>query len=111
MKHPRTDYDRRIQDSANLIPSDEPVFLLRAQDMLAADAVDFWADALESNDGDPDTVEAVRDWAQRMRAWNPKKMPDTPHELLHDDASLVDFGEHSMTSGAEIYSGTEGDPE
>ncbi len=111
MKHPRTDYDRRIQDNANLIPPDEPVFLLRAQDILAADAVDFWADALESNGGDLDTVEAVRDWAQRMREWNPKKMPDTPHNLLADSGSLVNFGEHSMGgTDAEIYDGT-GDPE
>ena len=33
MKHFRPDYNQRIQDSANIIPSDEPVFLMRAQDM------------------------------------------------------------------------------
>ncbi len=32
MIHARTDYQKRIQDSANEIGVDEPVFLLRAQD-------------------------------------------------------------------------------
>ena len=35
MLHARKDYNERIQDSANLIPDDEPVFLLRAQDINA----------------------------------------------------------------------------
>jgi hypothetical protein len=35
MRHARPDYNR-IQDPAGLIPDDEPVFLLRAQDALAA---------------------------------------------------------------------------
>ena len=29
MKHARKDYNERIQDNANLIPADEPVFLIR----------------------------------------------------------------------------------
>lgn len=37
MKHGRTDYDERIQDSAGLIPEDEPVLLIRAQDANAPD--------------------------------------------------------------------------
>lgn len=35
MLHDRKDYNRRIQDSENIIPEDEPVFLLRAQDVNA----------------------------------------------------------------------------
>lgn len=42
MKHAREDYDR-IQDPLGLIPEDEPVFLLRAQDRLACQAVAYYA--------------------------------------------------------------------
>jgi hypothetical protein len=35
MFHARQDYNSRIQDSANIIPADEPVFLLRGQDVHA----------------------------------------------------------------------------
>ena len=43
MKHARSDYDR-IQDPSRIIPEDEPVFLLRAQDISAPAAVEKWAD-------------------------------------------------------------------
>lgn len=42
MKHAREDYNR-IQDPAGLIPEDEPVFLLRGQDMFAPSLVREWA--------------------------------------------------------------------
>lgn len=43
MIHARSDYQARIQDSANKIPDDEPVFLLRAQDATAAATIRYWA--------------------------------------------------------------------
>ena len=43
MIHAREDYNR-IQDPAGLIPEDEPVFLLRAQDQLACMAVAYYAE-------------------------------------------------------------------
>lgn len=45
MIHAREDYNR-IQDPAGLIPVDEPVFLLRAQDLLAPTTVRRWAELL-----------------------------------------------------------------
>lgn len=42
MKHAREDYNR-IQDPAGLIPEDEPVFLLRGQDIFAPKIVMSWA--------------------------------------------------------------------
>ena len=48
MKHSREDYDR-IQDPENKIPKDEPVFLLRGQDISSPFAVDAWANANERN--------------------------------------------------------------
>ena len=99
MRHARTDYNRRVQDSENLIPRAEPVFLLRAQDSLAADTVDFWADALEAHGGDEDTIDAVRQHANLMRKWSPQKLPTTPQILLttnlideEDGRFMVDLG-------------------
>lgn len=45
MRHARKDYDR-IQDPANLIPAEEPVFLLRGQDFFAPAALRYYADML-----------------------------------------------------------------
>lgn len=45
MKHARPDYDR-IQDPANKIPAEEPVFLLRGQDLLAPATLRHYANAL-----------------------------------------------------------------
>lgn len=41
MLHALGDYTR-IQDPANKIPAEEPVFLLRAQDKTAAEVVRYW---------------------------------------------------------------------
>ena len=77
MKHAREDYSR-IQDPAGLIPDDEPVFLLRAQDKLAADIVAVYAEAAEANGASPELVRLCREQAARMRAWHTKKTPDLP---------------------------------
>lgn len=42
MIHARNDYQERIQDSANKIPADEPVFLLRAQDITSPSVIREW---------------------------------------------------------------------
>lgn len=78
MKHGRKDYNERLQDSCSIIPDDEPVFLLRAQDMFAAGCVELWAQLAENAGVDADTVAAVRAHAQAMRNWPVKKLPDTP---------------------------------
>lgn len=59
---------------------DEPWFFLRAQDELAPDAVEFYADKLERNGLHAQSRE-VRRFAHRMREWqvaNPDKvkLPD-----------------------------------
>lgn len=68
--------------------SDEPVFILRAQDMLAPQIVEAWADDLEA--ATRDEIGVRRSWydrkvrearalAHEMRAWqelNRKKLPD-----------------------------------
>lgn len=77
MKHARPDYER-FQDPAGLIPDDEPVFLIRGQDIIAADVLNFYADELDDKGGDVDMVEMVRKHATAMRLWRKHKMPDMP---------------------------------
>ena len=76
MIHARDDYNR-IQDPAGLIPADEPVFLLRAQDKLACMAVDYYATLCEEAQA-PEVAAKARTHAERMGAWPKKKVPDLP---------------------------------
>jgi len=80
MRHAREDYNR-IQDPEDKIPHDEPVFLLRAQDLVAPLVVEFWADRAEKSGALPNIVEAARRQAFDMRTWqylHPAKVPDMP---------------------------------
>lgn len=78
MIHAREDYNQRVQDSSNIIPKDEPVFLLRAQDKFAFETVMHWANKCESHN--PELAEHVRNHAMKMKAWPKKKLPDRPKE-------------------------------
>lgn len=79
MIHAREDY-QRIQDPACIIPHDEPVFLLRAQDPCAAIAVDAWANAAELSGASREIVASARKQAERMRLWPKHKTPDMPDD-------------------------------
>lgn len=74
MRHARPDYNR-IQDPSGKIPADEPVFLLRGQDKLAADTVRFWAFAAERKRLDPEMIHIAIAHATVMESWG-KKLPD-----------------------------------
>lgn len=74
MFHARSDYNDRIQDSTELIPENEPVFLLRAQDITAAATVRFWAN-LQPNGPMKDLA---LEHAKRMDNWGTKKLADLP---------------------------------
>lgn len=74
MIHARADYNR-IQDPAGLIPEDEPVFLLRAQDQLACRAVEFYA-CLCAQAQAPEISKVALDHSALMAAWPKKKAPD-----------------------------------
>jgi hypothetical protein len=81
MIHAREDYTERIQDSKNLIPEDEPVFLLRGQDALAPSLLLDWASRMRSLGGDPAMADLVRQQANRMIHWQNShgvKVPDLP---------------------------------
>lgn len=77
MRHSRVDYNR-IQDPAGLIPDEEPVFLLRAQDTSAADVVELWATINEERGGDPEASRDARRHAALMREWPIRKPADMP---------------------------------
>lgn len=80
MKHAREDYNKRIQDSANMIPANEPVFLLRAQDKNAAETLrcyaEFIANSLPDDDKSNEMIRKVHEQADAMDAWPVKKDPD-----------------------------------
>ena len=80
MIHARPDYNR-IQDPANLIPADMPVFLLVGKDKHAAAPVRFWADAVEADGGHPEIVRIARAHADLMAALPCHKQPDLPARL------------------------------
>ncbi len=81
MIHARQDYTERVQDSANIIPEDEPVFLLRGQDKHASATLRFWAH-LVADEGDVELADYVRKWADKMEEWGEKKQPDCNKELF-----------------------------
>ena len=77
MKHARKDYN----DLAALdrkIPKDEPVFLIRGQDLLAPGVLRYYADEAKRAHVDPRIARSVRDQAKKMEAWHKHKLPDLP---------------------------------
>jgi hypothetical protein len=76
MKHARNDYNNRIVDLEERIPADEPVFVLRAQDRVAAETVRIWANLNDDAGGDPYLSELARNHAIAMDAWPVKKPAD-----------------------------------
>lgn len=75
MRHARSDYSR-IQDPSGLIPEDEPVFLLRAQDKHAAKVLRFYAQLVYAAHGDPEIMSLAEEHADAMDAWPVHKSPD-----------------------------------
>lgn len=81
MKHAREDYDR-FQDPEHKIPEDEPVFLIRAQDVVGPMVVQVWARLAKNAGAAPDIVAAARKQAKAMTEWQEahgSKIPDMPH--------------------------------
>lgn len=111
MRHLRLDYDR-IQDPDGRIGDDEPVWLLRAQDVAAPVAIRRWANFVEERAAvwvDGDTAETVaarveeaarlasaaRGWADHMVAWAAVnaaggKVPDAPAGVLRPPSPPVE---------------------
>lgn len=77
MIHARADYNR-MQDPIGKIAADEPVFLIRAQDIVSGDAVRAWADLNDKVGGDAEASCLAREHAGKMDAWPLKKKCDLP---------------------------------
>lgn len=79
MIHARKDYNR-IQDPLNAkdkgIPKDEPVFLLRAQDILFIPMLTLYALMAETIGCDKDLVQTVIIHRELARLWGPRKKAD-----------------------------------
>jgi len=82
MQHARKDYTERIQDSAHLIPDEEPVFLVLGRDMVGAATVRAWAHLNKVNGGSDVCTSSAMRQADRMEAWASKhgKIADLPKE-------------------------------
>ena len=84
MLHAREDYNQRIQDSANLIPPDEPVFLLRGHDpQLPLILLNYLYD-LKSRKHDPRVIKALENHLEVIMSWQKThvtKMPDIPEDV------------------------------
>lgn len=71
MKHARKDY-QRIQDPLNLIPENEPVFLLRGQDVNILRTLMLYRDLVQSTGDDFGTkviVESIEQHITAVRNW------------------------------------------
>lgn len=55
---------------------DEPVFILRAQDALAADLVELWAIRARAANCPVDKVREAAELSEEMRRWPTTKYPD-----------------------------------
>lgn len=64
--------------TTRLIPHDEPVFLIRAQDAVGGDVVRDWANRAEAIGASAEIVQSAREHAAKMDAWPHKKKPDLP---------------------------------
>ena len=78
MRHARPDYDR-FQDPLGLVPDDEPVFLIRGQDLAAVATLRYYAMQAHKNGAANDLITAVLDHANAMADWQrtvARKTPD-----------------------------------
>ncbi len=65
-----------LKEDGTFIPEDEPVFVLRAQDILAPIAVRFYADLVEGATGNWKKTEEIIEFADSMTNWPTRKLPD-----------------------------------
>jgi len=68
MKCGRSNYDQ-IQDASGKIPEDEPVFLLRATDPLAAEVIRHWIYLAEIKGARLDILATAASQADAMENW------------------------------------------
>lgn len=67
-----------------VIPDDEPVFLIRGQDLAAIPAAEAWCEAASELGADPELIATVRRHIELVREWQQDhaKVPDAPAGVL-----------------------------
>ena len=65
----------RVTTENKEFPPEEPIFILRAQDIFAADTLGFYAEQLRRTGKEKQGREVLA-IAKKFRAWPRKKMPD-----------------------------------
>ena len=73
MKYRRVTIEKQ---DGSYVPEDEPVFILRAQDVLAPIAVRYYADLVYATTGNIAVAGQIRNVASLMAAYPTKKLPD-----------------------------------
>ena len=58
------------------IPDEEPIFILRAQDVSAPDVIEFWCELATTLGVRSGKIAGARRVARDMEAWPVKKVPD-----------------------------------
>ena len=103
----RDDYNR-IQDPEGLIPVDEPVFLLRAQDPSSSAAIRKWAEENLKNGGDPEASRLALLQAQRMDLWQHKPVDlhadrdERLRESLKTDSSVGVYATRGFENDGDL---------
>lgn len=65
-----------VKADGTTIPDKEPVFVLRAQDILAPIVLQYYAEIYQAATGDFHHASEIRSFAQVMTTWTPRKLPD-----------------------------------
>jgi hypothetical protein len=80
----------RIEDGT--LPRYEPLFVLRAQDVLAADVVRIWASLAESRGVPAEKVREAMQLAAAMKCWPVKQVPGRPKTkvTIHGDGPFIE---------------------
>lgn len=77
MKHARPDYNR-IQDPAGLIPENEPVFLIRGQDLAAIPVLRYYVMTAIKVGASQDLIDATYQHIKAMEEWQRAVARKTP---------------------------------
>ena len=75
MLHARKDYQDLVELDKS-IPKNEPVFLIRAQDIVGASVVREWARLNAEAGGSADLTKTALQHAAKMDKWPKKKLAD-----------------------------------
>jgi len=75
MLHSRKDY-QNLEELDKKIPKNEPVFVLRGQDLAAADTVRFYAQRNAELNGNAEVTKTSIQHAAKMDRWPKKKLAD-----------------------------------